>query len=246
VCDLCSKVNDAADLLVLESHVSLRDTKSCIPSSIDIPRLHDDSDTNRGYKFDKVIAETADQQAVFQELQMAEQITRVIQGYNTTVFAYGQTSSGKTFTMEGYEYVKMGEGKAPKLVVRGEERHGLVQRSIAEVYRQVTECNKDKLVQTSVTCSFIQIYSEKIYDLLNFSHENSLRVRWTKDEQFAVENLYCVECRTALDAIRVYNHGIRNRFMAGHKLNIASSRSHTIFTITIRKTYLEHYASFML
>jgi hypothetical protein len=71
--------------------------------------------------------------------------------------------------------------------------------------------------------------------------EEGLRIRWSKEEQFAVENLYAVECPSAVEAINVYNYGIKNRIMATHKLNIASSRSHTILTITVKSSYLNQY-----
>lgn len=166
----------------------------------------------------------------------------MIEGYNATVFAYGQTSSGKTYTMEGYEYISGGTDKSPKLVIRPDEKdHGLVQRSIEEVYRKLEQRAQGKLVQTGVTCSFIQIYNEKIYDLLNIQSEAGLRIRWSKEEQFAVENLYSVDCPRPSDAVKVYNYGISNRIMATHNLNIASSRSHTIFTITVKTSYLNQY-----
>ena len=145
--------------------------------------------------------------------------------------------------MEGYEYINKGADKTPKLIIKGDENYGLAQRSISDVFRQLEQKNKGKLIRTSVNCSFIQIYNEKIFDLLNIQTEAGLRIRWSKEEQFAVENLYSVECQATADAIKVYNYGIKNRIMATHKLNIASSRSHTIFTITIKTTYLNQYVS---
>ncbi len=165
----------------------------------------------------------------------------MIEGYNATVFAYGQTSSGKTYTMEGYEYVSKGADRSPRLVIKGSEQHGLVQRSIEDVYSQLERRPQGKLIRTSISCSFIQIYSEKIFDLLNVQTEEGLRIRWSKEEQFAVENLYSIECPTAADAVKVYNYGIKNRVMATHRLNIASSRSHTIFTMSVKTSYINQY-----
>lgn len=145
--------------------------------------------------------------------------------------------------MEGYEYSSTGANKAPKLIIKGDEDYGLVQRSLKEIFSQLERRNNSKLARTNISCSFIQIYNEKIYDLLNMQTEAELRIRWSKEEQFAVENMYSVECPSAADAISVYNYGIKNRIMATHKLNLASSRSHTIFTITIRSTYLNQYVT---
>jgi len=170
-------------------------------------------------------------------------MAKVIEGYNATIFAYGQTSSGKTYTMEGYEYQQTkGSDKPPKLIIKSDEDYGLVQHSILDIYRQLEQRSQGKLVRTSISCSFIQIYNEKIYDLLNIHQDEAgLRIRWNKEEQFAVENVYAVECPNSADAIKVYNYGIKNRIMATHKLNIASSRSHTIFTITVKTNYLNQY-----
>ena len=99
-------------------------------------------------------------------------------------------------------------------------------------------------IKTTVSCSLIQIYNERIYDLL--SKESGLKIRWTKNDQFGVENLYSIECSSAEDAITVYNNGIKNRIMATHKLNIASSRSHSIFTITIKKECKDKYENVII
>ena len=205
--------------------------------------MQEEDATRRLYKFDQVLPSNAGQQEVFERLHIPGLITKVIEGYNATIFAYGQTSSGKTYTMEGYEYVSKGPEKAPKLIVRDSEHYGLAQRSLIEVFRQLERRSQERLVRTSVTCSFVQIYNEKIYDLLNIGSETGLRVRWNKEEQFVVENLYSVESPSAAEAIKIYNRGIKNRIMATHNLNIASSRSHTVFTITVKTTYMNQYVT---
>jgi len=193
----------------------------------------------RIYRFDQVLTDTSTQEQVFDSLQVTLLLKKVIEGYNATIFAYGQTSSGKTYTMEGYEYQARGGDKPPKLIIKG-ENYGLVQNSLREIYKQLEQKEKDKLSRTTVSCSMLQIYKEKIYDLLN-NQNKELRIRWNKQEQFSVENLYSIECKTAKEAIEVYNNGIKNRVMATHKLNISSSRSHTIFTVTIRTECMNQY-----
>ena len=98
---------------------------------------------------------------------------------------------------------------------------------------------KDKTV--SISCSFLQIYNEKIYDLLNKATLNSkkaiggkdlgLKMRWSKNEQFTVENLFLFRCNDEEHAIQMYNKGVKNKVVASHNLNQSSSRSHAIFTL---------------
>lgn len=98
-----------------------------------------------------------------------------MQGYNSTVFAYGQTGSGKSFTIHGGDE---GEGG------------GITGRLIRSLFKRIAE--RKSQTKYSVSVSFLQIYSEKIYDLLNPSSLNNrslsftqtiegLRLRWNKD-----------------------------------------------------------------
>ena len=91
----------------------------------------------------------------------------------------------------------------------------------------------------TIYCSFLQIYNEKIFDLLNPTvfHDNSLssgglKLR-LKNGSFSVDNLYTFECKTKEDAYALFHFGLNNRVIAAHRLNHASSRSHTVLTFTI-------------
>lgn len=93
--------------------------------------------------------------------------------------------------------------------------------------------------------SFLQIYNEKVFDLLNASSiqpnkrgapldaNTGLRIRWTKKEQFVVENLYVYETDTPKEVLDLFRYGSQNRVLCSHNLNEVSSRSHCIFTITV-------------
>ena len=205
-------------------------------------RLEEEDKNFRSFKFDQILSEGINQTEVFDKLQIGLLLGKVIEGYNATVFAYGQTSSGKTYTMEGYEYQTRGPDKPPKLIIKEGDNYGLVQRSLIEIYKQLEQKRTDKLARTTISCSFLQIYNEMIYDLLN-NQGNKLRIRWNKEDQFTVENLYSVQCATAKEAIEAYDNGIKNRIMASHKLNISSSRSHTIFTITVKTECMNQYSN---
>ncbi len=97
----------------------------------------------------------------------------------------------------------------------------------------------------NVFVSFLQIYNEKVFDLLNpqivqgvggkrsIEGQSGLRIRWTKKDQFVVENLYVFETSSPQEVLDLYKYGARNRILASHNLNDFSSRSHSIFSLTI-------------
>lgn len=79
-----------------------------------------------------------------------------------------------------------------------------------------------------------------MFDLLNqdsspdlLKETQGLRIRWTKKEQFIVENLFVFECHSAEEALELFNLGLKNKVVAAHNLNHQSSRSHCIFTLTV-------------
>lgn len=91
----------------------------------------------------------------------------------------------------------------------------------------------------TVSCSYLQVYKEKIYDLLNKSHLKrlvtdgpGLKLKLVKDI-FMVENLYTFECRSADDILALYHFGIKNKIVASHNMNNASSRSHSMLKLTV-------------
>lgn len=95
-------------------------------------------------------------------------IDNVIDGFHSTVFCYGQTGSGKTYSMDGYKYRKTEKGLFLPIfesVDKQEETSGLVQRSIRDLVQKIEPLKKDRNITLNV--SFLQIYNEKIYDLLN-------------------------------------------------------------------------------
>jgi kinesin family protein 4/21/27 len=131
--------------------------------------------------------------------------------------------------MEGkYDY-------APGDDENDDNRHGITFRSIKELFDQVNVRKASSGKYYRIYCSFLQIYNEKIYDLLNVSclEGQGLRLRWNKEDQFKVENLFVFEVENYNEAIEIYNYGIKNRIVAAHNLNLFSSRSHCLFTLNV-------------
>ena len=65
------------------------------------------------------------------------------------------------------------------------------------------------------------------------SNKSGLRLRWTPQDQFAVENLFVFECRTPEEVLSLFHQGLKNKIMASHKLNLASSRSHCMLSLRV-------------
>lgn len=105
--------------------------------------------------------------------------------------------------------------------------------------------------------SFLQIYNERIYDLLNpgmfkrgkgdglvqpaFHYTGrgeaadpaGLKLKWNPFDVYTVENLFNFQCATENEMIRLFHYGLRNKVIGSHKMNLTSSRSHTIFCVTV-------------
>jgi kinesin family protein 5 len=97
-----------------------------------------------------------------------------VEGYHSTIFAYGQTGSGKTYTIEG--------GDQP-------ETEGIVPKAIRDLFRVIEErSTSDRGYKVFI--SFIQIYNESIFDLIDPNEGKPLKMRWNKLQQFTVENMF--------------------------------------------------------
>ena len=185
--------------------------------------------------------QVAAQGKVFELAGMHNIVKHVVGGYNGTVFAYGQTGSGKTYTMEGYKYSSEG-GKAPQAQFETGENEGIVPRAIRLLFELIKQQSNLQKKKFTVYCSYMQIYKEKIYDLLNKSHVKGavtdgpgLKLKWNKNDVFSVENLYTFECKSIDDVMALYHFGIKNKVVASHNMNNSSSRSHSMLSMTVEQ-----------
>ena len=119
----------------------------------------------------------------------------IIQGYHGTIFAYGQTGSGKTYTMEGRD-ARLGGVSSPRDGAVNDEDIGITQRGIQHLFARIAQMKAHEPNRHySVFVSFLQIYNEKVFDLLNpqivqgvgkrtnsIEGQAGLRIRWTKKD----------------------------------------------------------------
>lgn len=169
------------------------------------------------FKYDKLM-HNASQEAVF-EYCAQEAVSSVVDGYNSTVMCYGQTASGKTFTMTGstqnYKY------------------RGIIPRALNNIFQEVGGRFDH---QIAVKVSYVEIYNELLFDMLSTTppHEQtgtSISVLEDMKGEVHLKGLTTVECRNEEEALNCLFEGETNRTTADNLLNKTSSRSHAIFTI---------------
>ena len=123
------------------------------------------------FKFNNVFSPDIAQEGVYDGVQALNLVERVVEGYHSTIFAYGQTGSGKTYTIEG--------GDTP-------ETEGIIPKAIQDLFRTLDEKAASSERGYKIFLSFIQIYNEAIFDLMDPSDGKPLRMRWNKHQQFTV------------------------------------------------------------
>ncbi|KAF5276995.1 hypothetical protein FQR65_LT16074 [Abscondita terminalis] len=160
---------------------------------------------NQSYTYNYIFTPETSQTEIYNDI-VNPLVKKVMLGYNCTIFAYGQTGTGKTYTM----------GSDPKMYTEP----GFILRTFDELFGQ-QQVND----QLEINVSFYEIYNEKVFDLLS-NTKKSLPVKG-----FKVEGLTQVQVLNAKDAQYFLNIGSINRHVGETKLNTNSSRSHAIFTI---------------
>ena len=165
---------------------------------------------------DQVISTTSTNKEIFEEL-FKPNIHHILNGINMTIFAYGQTSTGKTYTMQG---------EIP-------DNAGIIPLTLEELFKQIK--NDKEIIDSQIGVSFIEIYNESINDLLDSSKIN-LDLRETPNREVIVNNLTEIKIRNHEQALNLLIKGNESRIVASTKLNEKSSRSHVIFRLNIEIT----------
>uniref|UniRef100_H3A406 Kinesin-like protein n=1 Tax=Latimeria chalumnae TaxID=7897 RepID=H3A406_LATCH len=176
---------------------------------------------SKPYVFDRVLPPNTTQDQVYNAC--AKQIVKdVLDGYNGTIFAYGQTSSGKTHTMEGK--------------LHDSHLMGIIPRIAHDIFDHIY--SMDENLEFHIKVSYFEIYLDKIRDLLDVSktnlavHEDKNRVPYVKG---------CTErfVSSPEEVMDVIDEGKANRHVAVTNMNEHSSRSHSIFLINIKQENVE-------
>jgi len=185
-----------------------------------------------------------------------------LNGYNATVLAYGQTGSGKTFTMGSeaggnFDNNLQRDGN-PSL----QETSGLIPRFVQELFSsliQRKELSEKKILSQSptkektnnilpeqqqsvslvdykVSASFLEVYGDDIFDLLDDDRDVALKIREDSNKQVVIQGLKSAPISNAYEAMNVLNTGTMNRTTASTLMNLTSSRSHAVFQVDLQQT----------
>ena len=170
----------------------------------------------RTFTFDYTYGADCTQHQIF--AQTAQPIIdSVLEGYNGTIFCYGQTGTGKTHTMEG--------------VVDDESLRGIMPNSFHYIFDKVAAAHAN--IKFLVRASFLEIYLDDVYDLLNPDKRKRMEVKESKDKGVFVKDLSEYAVNSVADMVKLLKVGSKQRAVGATKMNAGSSRSHSILTITI-------------
>ncbi|XP_064610162.1 kinesin-like protein KIF3A isoform X2 [Liolophura sinensis] len=168
------------------------------------------------FTFDTVFGTDCKQVDIYNEV--ARPIVEcVLEGYNGTIFAYGQTGTGKTFTMEGVRAIP--------------ELRGIIPNSFAHIFGAISKAEEG--ARFLVRTSYLEIYNEEIKDLLGKDQTQRLEVKERPDIGVYVKDLSAFVVNNADELDRIMTLGNKNRSVGATNMNEHSSRSHAIFTVTI-------------
>ncbi|KAK7109010.1 hypothetical protein V1264_013129 [Littorina saxatilis] len=177
------------------------------------------------FTFDHVFPPTSKQMDIYNAM-VTPVVEEVLMGYNCTIFAYGQTGTGKTFTMEGERT------DDPSISWEDDPLSGLIPRSMHQIFEQL----QSQEVEFSVRVSFLELYNEELFDLLG-STDDPLRLRIyedaTKKGSLIISGLEEVVVRGKEEVYNIMERGASRRQTAATLMNAQSSRSHSVFSVTI-------------
>ncbi|XP_075431276.1 kinesin-like protein KIF7 isoform X2 [Ascaphus truei] len=177
--------------------------------------------SHRHFQFQDVLNETCSQEAVH-NLCVQPLLGAFFQGFNVTVVAYGQTGSGKTYTI--------GEASISSI---SEDEQGIIPRAMAEIFKLVDE---DDLIDYTIHVSYLEVYKEEFRDLLEVQ-TSSKDILIREDEKGNTVLCGVKECEVeGLDEVlSLLEMGNTAKHTGATQINAHSSRSHTVFTVTMEQ-----------
>ncbi|CAK7219002.1 Kinesin-related motor protein [Sporothrix curviconia] len=188
--------------------------------------------SNKTYNFDRVFSPAADQGMIFDDV-VKPILDEMLSGFNCTIFAYGQTGTGKTYSMSGDMSETLG------LLT---DAAGIIPRVLQALFNKLNADENDSIVR----CSFIELYNEELRDLLSVETDTggSSKLKIYDDNSrkghatTVVQGMEERHIASAADGIKRLQEGSVRRQVAATKCNDLSSRSHTVFTITVQTKHV--------
>uniref|UniRef100_A0A3Q2YYR2 Kinesin-like protein n=1 Tax=Hippocampus comes TaxID=109280 RepID=A0A3Q2YYR2_HIPCM len=157
----------------------------------------------------------ASQMQVYKDIG-EEMLLHAFEGYNVCIFAYGQTGAGKSYTMMGRQET---------------DQQGIIPLLCEDLFTKISDSNNDNNMSYSVEVSYMEIYCERVRDLLNPKNKGNLRVREHPLMGPYVEDLSKLAVTSYNDIQDLMDSGNKARTVAATNMNETSSRSHAVFNI---------------
>ncbi|XP_053680030.1 kinesin-like protein KIF3A [Anopheles nili] len=177
------------------------------------------SEPPKVYYFDNVFGEDSTQIDLYVDTARPI-VDKVLEGYNGTILAYGQTGTGKTYTMSG-------NPESP-------QTKGIIPNTFAHIFGHIARGKENQ--KFLVRVSYMEIYNEEVRDLLGKELNKSLEVKERADIGVFVKDLSGYVVHNADDLDNIMKLGNKNRVVGATKMNSESSRSHAIFSITVESS----------
>ncbi|XP_047966592.1 kinesin-like protein KIN-UC [Salvia hispanica] len=193
------------------------DHADCVELQPELKRLklRKNNWSSESYRFDELLTESASQKRVYEAVAKPV-VESVLDGYNGTVMAYGQTGTGKTYTLG-----RMGKDDASE--------RGIMVRALEDILAGTSASD-------TVEVSYLQLYMESIQDLLAPEKTNIPIVEDAKTGEVSVPGAEIVKIRKLEHFLQLMQLGEANRHAANTKMNTESSRSHAILMVYIRRS----------
>ncbi|CRG97082.1 kinesin, putative [Plasmodium gallinaceum] len=258
---LCRIKNDLKSEKTDENNLDVIKKVSYNKLVIDTFQMGNKGSVNFEYTYDRVYDIENNNQMIFNDY-IKNNIKNIFQGINCSILAYGQTNSGKTYTMLGnFEFLnnlfnicvenKNNKASNSKISITYDEltncitnepnNVGLIPHCINYIFNYINYHKKKNTTVKSnkkeftVTLSILEIYNEIIYDLISGESNLSVQMIDSHKNEFVIKNLKEVEIENIINALYYLEQGVNNRKIAFTHMNKASSRSHLIFIIKINR-----------
>ena len=213
----CECVKVAIRVRPMNKHEIEKKSKQCVDVDTTNNTVSCTSDKNetKTFQFDYVYPMDTTQREVYDQVAFPI-VESIFQGYNGTVFAYGQTGCGKTFTMMG--------------VVTDPNLKGIIPNAFSHIFGFIKSEGESK--KFLVRCSFVEIYNEEVRDLLGNKNQK-LDIREDPKKGTFVKDLTYVTLKDTNDIEKCLEKGNKNRHVGATSMNDQSSRSHSLFTVYV-------------
>ncbi|XP_037926069.1 osmotic avoidance abnormal protein 3 isoform X2 [Hermetia illucens] len=208
--------------------------KDCMVS---LENPNDLSTPAKSFTYDSAYGANAPTEALYNDICYSL-VENVLEGYNGTIFAYGQTGCGKSHTMQGPEIVRDTTiGNDNDVVSTLTSQRGIISRSFDHIFEAISVATG---VRYLALVSYLEIYNENLRDLLNPDDSSTnIQLKEIPGEGIIVQNLSTHTVHNSQECDALLRQGNKNRVVGATLMNAGSSRSHSIFTISLEQIQIQ-------